>query len=182
LRRGPGAPYQPFAEALRSLLPSLGASRLRGCARRSAPRIWFPDSPTSYRDLAAPDARRPDTERYALFDAVVAVCSESPPTNAPVVLILLQTCTGRRADVASPAAISALGEHARVQARSAPTAAPTSIARHSFWRRCSPTFNRDGSHAPSAQRPRPGRRECITSPRPATTTKSWPGTGDGNGW
>nr|WP_232065058.1 BTAD domain-containing putative transcriptional regulator [Mycobacterium cookii] len=82
-----GAPYQPFAEALRSLVPCLGASRLRGMRGVEALLPLVPGLTDLLPDLAAPTRADPETERYALFDAVVALL-EVASAGAPVVLIL----------------------------------------------------------------------------------------------
>jgi class 3 adenylate cyclase len=82
-----GAPYQPFAEALRSLVPCLGASRLRGLRGVEALLPLVPGLADALPDLAAPSRAGPDTERYALFDAVVATLGVAS-ASAPVVLIL----------------------------------------------------------------------------------------------
>src|SRR6201995_1887253 len=82
-----GAPYQPFAEALRSLMPCLGPSRLRGMRGVEALLTLIPGLTDVLPDLAAPTRADPDTERYALFDAVVALL-ELASADAPVVLIL----------------------------------------------------------------------------------------------
>src|SRR5207247_2641520 len=62
-----GAPYQPFAEALRSLVPCLGAKRLRGLRGVEAILPLVPGLADALPDLAAPTRADPDTERYALF-------------------------------------------------------------------------------------------------------------------
>jgi DNA-binding SARP family transcriptional activator len=82
-----GAPYQPFAEALRSLMPCLGTSRLRGVRGVEALLPLVPGLTELLPDLAAPTRADPETERYALFDAVVALL-EVASTSAPVVLVL----------------------------------------------------------------------------------------------
>ena len=82
-----GAPYQPFAEALRSLVPCLGTSRLRGMRGVEALLTLIPGLTEVLPDLAAPTRADPETERYALFDAVVALL-ELASAGAPVVLIL----------------------------------------------------------------------------------------------
>jgi class 3 adenylate cyclase len=82
-----GAPYQPFAEALRSLVPCVGTSRLRGLRGVEALLPLVPGLTDVVPDLAAPTRADPDTERYALFDAVVALL-EMASTEAPVVLVL----------------------------------------------------------------------------------------------
>jgi class 3 adenylate cyclase len=82
-----GAPYQPFAEALRSLMPCLGTSRLRGMRGVESLLPLVPGLTEVLPDLAAPTRADPETERYALFDAVVALL-EIASAGAPVVLIL----------------------------------------------------------------------------------------------
>ena len=82
-----GAPYQPFAEALRSLVPCVGTSRLRGLRGVEALLPLVPGLADVVPDLAAPTRADPDTERYALFDAVVALL-EMASREAPVVLVV----------------------------------------------------------------------------------------------
>jgi class 3 adenylate cyclase len=109
-----GAPYQPFAEALRSLVPCLGTDRLRGLRGVEALLPLVPGLADSLLDLAAPPRADPDTERYALFDAVVAmlgVASES----APVVLILDDLHWAAKPTLLLLRHLLRFGEHARVQ-------------------------------------------------------------------
>ncbi|WP_256389945.1 BTAD domain-containing putative transcriptional regulator [Mycobacterium sp. 1164966.3] len=82
-----GAPYQPFAEALRALVPCMGADRLRGLRGVEALLPLVPGLPDVVPDLATPARADPDTERYALFDAVVALL-DIASSGAPIVLIL----------------------------------------------------------------------------------------------
>ncbi|HTZ13793.1 MAG TPA: BTAD domain-containing putative transcriptional regulator [Mycobacterium sp.] len=82
-----GAPYQPFAEALRSLVPCLGAQGLRGLRGVEALLALVPGLTDVLPDLAAPTRADPDTERFALFDAVVALLGLAS-AGTPVVLIL----------------------------------------------------------------------------------------------
>ncbi len=82
-----GAPYQPFAEALRSLVPCLGSGRLRELRGVEALLPLVPGLTDVLPDVAAPTRADPDTERYALFDAVVALLGIAA-AGAPVVLIL----------------------------------------------------------------------------------------------
>nr|WP_184437820.1 BTAD domain-containing putative transcriptional regulator [Mycobacterium sp. AZCC_0083] len=109
-----GAPYQPFAEALRALLPSLGASRLRGLRGVEALLSLVPGLTDVLPDLAAPTRADPDTERYALFDAVVAVLGVAS-TNAPVVLILDDLHWAAKPTLLLLRHLLRFGEHARVQ-------------------------------------------------------------------
>ena len=82
-----GAPYQPFAEALRSLVPCLGGSRLRGLRGVEALLPLVPGLTDVLPDLLAAVRADSDTERFALFDAVVGLL-ELASAAAPVVLIL----------------------------------------------------------------------------------------------
>ncbi|MEB3981583.1 nuclear transport factor 2 family protein [Mycobacterium sp. 663a-19] len=82
-----GAPYQPFAEALRALVPCLGTDRLRRLRGVEALLPLIPGLTDVVPDVAAPPHADPDTERYALFDAVVALL-EVASASAPIVLIL----------------------------------------------------------------------------------------------
>ena len=82
-----GAAYQPFAEALRSLVPCVGSKGLRGLRGVEALLALVPGLTDELPDLAAPTRADPDTERYALFDAVVALLGVAS-ASAPVVLIL----------------------------------------------------------------------------------------------
>src|ERR1700761_5328088 len=81
-----GAPYQPFAEALRSLVPCLGAKALRGLRGVEALLALVPGLTDFVPATAAPTRADPDTERFALFDAVVALLGLAS-RGAPVVLI-----------------------------------------------------------------------------------------------
>ena len=109
-----GAPYQPFAEALRSLIPCLGASRLRGLRGVEALLSLVPGLTDVLPDLAAPTRADPDTERYALFDAVVAVLGVAS-TSAPVVLILDDLHWAAKPTLLLLRHLLRFGEHARVQ-------------------------------------------------------------------
>lgn len=82
-----GAPYQPFAEALRALVPCLGAGVLGGLRGVEALLTLVPGLADLVPDLAAPTRADPETERYALFDAVVALLAVAS-ASAPVVLVL----------------------------------------------------------------------------------------------
>ncbi|MCV7401162.1 AAA family ATPase [Mycobacterium fragae] len=109
-----GAPYQPFAEALRSLMPCLGAERLRGLRGVEALLPLVPGLTDVLPDLAAPPRADPETERYALFDAVVALL-EVASTSAPVVLILDDLHWAAKPTLLLLRHLLRFGDHARVQ-------------------------------------------------------------------
>jgi DNA-binding SARP family transcriptional activator len=109
-----GAPYQPFAEALRSLVPCLGANRVRGLRGVEALLPLVPGLTDTLPDLAAPPRADPDTERYALFDAVVALLGVAS-TSAPVVLILDDLHWAAKPTLLLLRHLLRFGEHARVQ-------------------------------------------------------------------
>lgn len=77
-----GAPYQPFAEALRFLAPHLGPDRLRPIRGIEELTRLVPELADLVPGLGAPSQADPDTERYLLFDALVrllaTVSSERP--------------------------------------------------------------------------------------------------------
>src|SRR5581483_6879494 len=109
-----GAPYQPFAEALRSLVPCLGAKRLRGMRGVEALLALVPGLSDVLPDLAAPTRADADTERYALFDAVVALL-ELASASAPVELILDDLHWAAKPTLLLLRHLLRFGEHARVQ-------------------------------------------------------------------
>ncbi|MDT5365286.1 MAG: hypothetical protein QOC69_7048, partial [Mycobacterium sp.] len=109
-----GAPYQPFAEALRSLVPCLDAKRLRGLRGVEALLPLVPGLTDALPDLAAPTRADPDTERYALFDAVVALLGVAS-ASAPVVLILDDLHWAAKPTLLLLRHLLRFGEHARVQ-------------------------------------------------------------------
>jgi len=109
-----GAPYQPFAEALRSLVPSLGAGRLRGMRGVEALLPLVPGLTDVVPDIAAPTRADPDTERYALFDAVVALLGVAS-ASAPVILILDDLHWASKPTLLLLRHLLRFGEHARVQ-------------------------------------------------------------------
>ncbi len=109
-----GAPYQPFAEALRALVPCLGASGLRGLRGVEALLALVPGLTDVLPDLTAPPRADPDTERYALFDAVVALL-ELASASAPVVLILDDLHWAAKPTLLLLRHLLRFGEHARVQ-------------------------------------------------------------------
>jgi len=109
-----GAPYQPFAEALRALVPCLGTSRLRGLRGVEALLPLVPGLTDVLPDLAAPTRADPDTERYALFDAVVAVLGVAA-AGAPVVLILDDLHWAAKPTLLLLRHLLRFGEQARVQ-------------------------------------------------------------------
>ena len=109
-----GAPYQPFAEALRSMVPCVGARRLRGLRGVEALLPLVPGLVDDVPDLAAPTRADPDTERYALFDAVVALL-EMASAEAPVVLILDDLHWAAKPTLLLLRHLLRFGERARVQ-------------------------------------------------------------------
>jgi class 3 adenylate cyclase len=109
-----GAPYQPFAEALRSLVPCVGTSRLRGVRGVEALLPLVPGLVDDVPDLAAPTRADPDTERYALFDAVVALL-ELASTEAPVVLVLDDLHWAAKPTLLLLRHVLRFGDRARVQ-------------------------------------------------------------------
>jgi class 3 adenylate cyclase len=109
-----GAPYQPFAEALRSLAPSLGPDRLRGLRGVEALIPLIPGLTDALPDIAAPARADAETERYALFDAVVALLGVVS-ANAPVVLILDDLHWAAKPTLLLLRHLLRFGEHARVQ-------------------------------------------------------------------
>ena len=109
-----GAPYQPFAEAMRSLVPCVGASRLRGIRGVEALLPLVPGLTDVLPDVAAPTRADPDTERYALFDAVVALLRVAA-TSAPVVLILDDLHWAAKPTLLLLRHVLRFGDHSRVQ-------------------------------------------------------------------
>src|ERR1700759_829963 len=109
-----GAPYQPFAEALRSMVPCVGTSRLRGLRGVEALLPLVPGLADEVPDLAAPTRADPDTERYALFDAVVALL-ELASREAPVVLVLDDLHWAAKATLLLLRHLLRFGDRARVQ-------------------------------------------------------------------
>jgi len=109
-----GAPYQPFAEALRSLVPCLGAKRLRGMRGVEALLALVPGLTDVLPDLAAATRADPDTERFALFDAVVALLGLAS-AGPPVVLILDDLHWAAKPTLLLLRHLLRFGEQARVQ-------------------------------------------------------------------
>jgi class 3 adenylate cyclase len=108
------APYQPFAEALRSLVPCLDTSQLRRLRGVEALLPLIPGLSDLLPDLAAPTRADPDTERYALFDAVVALLGVASASR-PVVLILDDLHWAAKPTLLLLRHLLRFGEHARVQ-------------------------------------------------------------------
>ncbi|WKG04227.1 BTAD domain-containing putative transcriptional regulator [Mycolicibacterium sp. HK-90] len=109
-----GAPYQPFAEALRTLVPCVGTSQLRGVRGIEALLPLVPGLTDVLPDLAAPPRADPDTERYALFDAVVALLGAAS-TEVPIVLVLDDLHWAAKPTLLLLRHLLRFGEHARVQ-------------------------------------------------------------------
>lgn len=109
-----GAPYQPFAEALRSLVSCVDSNRLRNVRGIEALLPLIPGLADKLPDVAAPPRADPDTERYALFDAVVALLGTASAT-APVVLILDDLHWAAKPTLLLLRHLLRFGEEARVQ-------------------------------------------------------------------
>ncbi|MDT5023078.1 MAG: hypothetical protein QOI33_3602, partial [Mycobacterium sp.] len=109
-----GAPYQPFAESLRSLVPCVGTSRLRGLRGVEALLSLVPGLIDVVPDLATPTRADPETERYALFDAVVALL-EMASKEVPVVLVLDDLHWAAKSTLLLLRHLLRFGENARVQ-------------------------------------------------------------------
>jgi DNA-binding SARP family transcriptional activator len=109
-----GAPYQPFAEALRALVPCIGANRLRALRGAEALLPLVPGLTDVLPDLAPPTRSDPDTERYALFDAVVALL-EIASIGAPIVLVLDDLHWAAKPTLLLLRHLLRFGDHARVQ-------------------------------------------------------------------
>ncbi len=109
-----GAPYQPFAEALRSLVPCMSTDRLRSLRGIEALLPLVPALSDALPDLAAPTRADPDTERYALFDAVLALLGAAS-TSAPVILVLDDLHWAAKPTLLLLRHLLRFGEHARVQ-------------------------------------------------------------------
>jgi class 3 adenylate cyclase/ketosteroid isomerase-like protein len=82
-----GAPYQPFAEALRSLVPHLGARRLRGIRGIEELARLVPDLNDQLPATGHAGQVDPDTERYLLFDAFVRLLA-SVSSDTPVLIVV----------------------------------------------------------------------------------------------
>lgn len=109
-----GAPYQPFAESLRSLVPCMGADRLRGLRGVEALLSLAPGLTDVVPDLARTPQSDPDTERYALFDAVVALL-ETASKSAPVLLVLDDLHWAAKPTLLLLRHLLRFGDHARLQ-------------------------------------------------------------------
>lgn len=109
-----GAPYQPFAEALRTLVPCLGLDRLRGMRGVEALLPLVPGLTDVLPDLATPSHGDADTERYALFDAVVALLGIAS-VDVPIVLVLDDLHWAAKPTLLLLRHLLRFGEHARVQ-------------------------------------------------------------------
>jgi DNA-binding SARP family transcriptional activator len=81
------APLQPFIEALRTLVPALGASRVGSVRGVDELARVVPELAELLPDRAAAVRADPDTERLALFDAVTNLAA-SASREAPVLLVL----------------------------------------------------------------------------------------------
>jgi class 3 adenylate cyclase len=109
-----GAPYQPFAEALRTLVHCVGTTRLRGLRGIESLLPLVPGLTDVLPDLAAAPRAAPDTERYALFDAVVALLGIAS-ASAPIVLVLDDLHWAAKPTLLLLRHLLRFGEQARVQ-------------------------------------------------------------------
>ncbi|WP_231976803.1 BTAD domain-containing putative transcriptional regulator [Mycobacterium sp. E740] len=109
-----GAPYQPFSESLRSLVPCLGTERLRGLRGIKALLPLIPGLADDLPELVGPTHADADSERYALFDAVVALL-EVVCANAPVVVILDDLHWAAKPTLLLLRHVLRFGEHTPVQ-------------------------------------------------------------------
>ncbi|OBF99157.1 hypothetical protein A5772_13185 [Mycolicibacter sinensis] len=109
-----GAPYQPFAEALRSLVPCIEPKRLRGLRGLEALLSLVPGLADLLPDLVTPPRADPDTERYALFDAAVGLL-ELASASAPVVLILDDLHWAAKPTLLLLRHLLRFGDHTRLQ-------------------------------------------------------------------
>lgn len=109
-----GAPYQPFAEALRTLVPCVGTHQFHGMRGVEALLPLVPGLSDVLPDLAAPPRGDPDTERYALFDAVVALLGLAS-VDVPIVLVLDDLHWAAKPTLLLLRHLLRFGEHARVQ-------------------------------------------------------------------
>lgn len=109
-----GAPYQPFAEAMRALVPCLGTQRLRGLRGAEALLALVPGLVDVLPDLSPQPRADADTERYALFDAVVGLLGLASG-SAPVVLVLDDLHWAAKPTLLLLRHLLRFGEHARVQ-------------------------------------------------------------------
>ncbi len=109
-----GAPYQPFAEALRTLVPCIGSDRLRAMRGVEALLPLVPGLTEVLPDLVASPHGDPDTERYALFDAVVALLGIAS-VDVPIVLVLDDLHWAAKPTLLLLRHLLRFGEHARVQ-------------------------------------------------------------------
>ncbi|MHB8463264.1 MAG: nuclear transport factor 2 family protein, partial [Acidimicrobiales bacterium] len=82
-----GAPYQPFAEALRALVGCVGPRRLQSVRGVEELARLVPELADLVPGLAAPAQASPDTERYALFDAMVRLLT-AVSQEMPVVVVV----------------------------------------------------------------------------------------------
>lgn len=82
-----GAPYQPFAEALRALVSCLGSERMSTVRGVESLLPLVPGLADLLPGMTEAPRADPDTERYALFDAVVAVLNLAA-ADAPIVIVL----------------------------------------------------------------------------------------------
>ena len=78
-----GAPYQPFSEALRSLAPGIGTSRLRGIRGIEALIPLVPELTEVLPELAAPPRGRPGHRALCTFRRGRCTARQPPPPAHP---------------------------------------------------------------------------------------------------
>ena len=165
-----GAPYQPFAEALRSLVPCVGAKRLRGLRGVEALLPLVPGLDRRRARSSRADARRPGYRALRAIRRRRCTRWKWHPRKRRSSWFST-TCTGRPSQRCSCCDICCASVTARACRSSAPTAALISTA-PTLWRRCWPTCTATAPPVASVSAGSMRRTSARTSPRPATTTKS----------
>jgi DNA-binding SARP family transcriptional activator len=82
-----GAPYQPFAESLRALLPAFGARRLRSVRGVEHLARLTPELAEYLPNVRSASEADPDTDRALLFDGLVRLLADVA-VGAPLVLVI----------------------------------------------------------------------------------------------
>jgi DNA-binding SARP family transcriptional activator len=108
-----GAPYQPFAEAFRTLLPCLGGPRLTAVRGIEELSRLVPELDDVLPDLRPPTRADPDTERYVLFDTVARLLV-SVSSEVPALLVLDDLHWATKPTLLMLRHVLRNGEHARL--------------------------------------------------------------------